>query len=261
MSKITIEGINIYYEVHGQGQPLLLIHGLGSSCRDWEFQVGRFSPHYKVVTFDVRGHGKTDKPPGPYSLPQFARDTAALIGALQLAPAHVVGISMGGMIGFQLAVDSPQLIRSLVVVNATPEFRPQRWVERIAIQQRLLIIRLLGMRKMAGVLSKRLFPKPEQEELRRVLIERWSENDKRAYLDSMKALIGWSVADRIHQIEIPTLIVTGDNDYAPVSVKERYLARMPNAELVVIPDSTHATPVDQPERFNQEVIQFLTRYS
>ncbi len=113
MPKLRIHDIDIYYEVTGQRTPLALIHGLGSSTRDWERQVPVFSERYQVITFDVRGHGQSAKPPGPYSIALFASDTVELVRALGIGPAHVVGISMGGMIAFQLAVDAPQRIKSL----------------------------------------------------------------------------------------------------------------------------------------------------
>ncbi len=259
MPKLHVHDIDLYYETAGQGPPILFIHGLGSSSRDWEPQIAIFSKTHRTVTFDVRGHGQSDKPPGPYSVPLFAADTAALIQALDIAPAHVVGISMGGMIAFQLAVSAPELVKSLVIVNSGPELVLRTWKERLNGLQRLLVVRLLGMRKMGQVLGKRLFPKPEQEELRRMFVERWAENDQRAYYDAMRGLVGWSVADRLGDIQHPTLVIAADEDYTPVSLKRDYVARMPRAELVVIEDSRHATPVERPEQFNQALMAFLSR--
>jgi len=212
-----------------------------------------------VVVFDVRGHGRSDKPPGPYSVPLFAQDAAALIRALEAAPAHVVGISMGGMIALQLAVDEPALVRSLVVVNSGPELVVRTFRERLMILQRFLIVRLLGMRKMGEVLSQRLFPRPDQAPLRQMFVERWAENDPRAYREAMRALVGWSVADRLGDIRCPTLVIASDQDYTPVSAKEAYVARMPNARLVVIPDAHHAVTVERPEEFNQALLDFLAQ--
>jgi len=212
-----------------------------------------------VVAYDVRGHGQSDKPPGPYRIPQFAADTAGLIQALGLAPAHVVGISMGGMIAFQLAVDAPDLVRSLIIVNSAPEFVARSLKERLQISQRFLIVRLLGMRKMGEVLGKRLFIKPEQADLRRLFADRWAENDQRAYLDSMRAIVGWSVADRLSSIRCPTLVIAADGDYTPVEQKQAYVARLPSAELVVIEDARHAVPVERPEQFNEAVAAFLAK--
>ncbi|MBM3145089.1 MAG: alpha/beta fold hydrolase [Chloroflexi bacterium] len=258
-SKIRINGIDIHYEITGEGQPLLLIHGLGSSTRDWEMQAPVFAKHFKVIAFDARGHGRSDKPPGPYSLPMFADDAAALMRALDITPAHVVGISMGGMIAFQLAVDHPELIKSMVIANATPELVVRSFKERLIVWQREWIVRLIGMRKMGEVLGDRLFPKPEHAEIRKIFIERWAENDPRAYLASMRALVGWSVMEHIETVEIPTLVIAADQDYTGVSLKEAFVARMPNAKLLVIEDSRHATPAEKPEEFNQAVMDFFMR--
>ena len=261
MPRLHVREIDLYYEATGQGQPVLLIHGLGSSTRDWAEQVAFFSKHYQVVVFDLRGHGKSDKPSGPYSIPLFAADTTELITALGIAPAHVVGISLGGMIALQLAVSAPNLVRSLVIVNSGPEFIVRTFKERLQVFQRLLIVRLLGMRKMGEVLSKRLLPKPEQEELRRTFIERWAENDVRAYVDAMRAIVGWSVTEHLDSIRCPTLVIAADEDYTPVALKETYVAKMPRAKLVVIHNSRHATPVDQPEQFNQALMAFLSEHA
>ena len=259
MPKLHIHDIDLYYEITGHGQPVLFIHGLGSSTRDWEAQVRFFSKHYQVITFDVRGHGKSDKPPGPYSVPLFAADTTELIKLIGLASVHVVGISMGGMIAFQLAVNTSNLVKSLVIVNSSPEFIVRTFLERLEVFRRLLIVRLMGMRKMGKVLSKRLFPNQEHGELRRILVKRWAENNKRAYIDSLKAIVGWSVADRLGTIDCPTLVIAADEDYTPVAFKQAYVSKMPRAELLVISDSRHFTPVEKPERFNEVLLAFLSK--
>jgi len=157
MPEIEVNGIELNYQVSGRGQPILFIHGLGSSGRDWEPQVDYFAKQYQAVTYDVRGHGKSGKPRGPYSIPLFAADAAALIEALDIAPAHLVGISMGGMIAFQLAVSSAGLARSLAIVNSAPALLVQTPRERLQLLQRLLIVRLLGMRKMGRCSARGCF--------------------------------------------------------------------------------------------------------
>jgi pimeloyl-ACP methyl ester carboxylesterase len=192
-------------------------------------------------------------------VPLFAADAAELIESLAIAPAHVVGISMGGMIAFQLAVSAPGLVKSLVIVNSGPELVFRTFKEWMSGLQRFLIIRLLGVRKMGQVLGRRFFPEEGQEELRQTFVERWAENDKRAYYDATRGLVGWSVADRLGDVRCPTLVIAADGDYTPVSLKRAYVDKMAQAELVVITDSRHGTPVDQPERFNRAVMAFLSQ--
>lgn len=257
MPKIQSNGINLHYEIHGEGQPLLFIHGLGSSARDWELQVDEFAKMYRVITFDLRGHGLSDKPRGPYTISMFAADTVGLLRGLGIENLHVVGLSLGGAVAFQMAVDASLPIRSLVIVNSTPELVIHTFRERLMVWQRIAIVNLLGMRKMGEVLSKRLFIKPEQEDIRRIFVERWAENDKRTYLNAMRALVGWSVSDRIGSIRVPTLVIAADQDYSPLSAKQEYTARIPNARLEVIADSRHATPVEKPQEFNAALKKFL----
>jgi 3-oxoadipate enol-lactonase len=261
MPSIPCNNINLHYEVTGSGQPLLFIHGLGSSARDWELQVTEFSKTYKVITFDLRGHGQSGKPPGPYSIALFASDTAALLRSLGVASAHVVGLSLGGGIAFQLAIDSPAVVRTMTIVNSAPELVVRTFKDRVGVWQRFAIVRLLGMRRMGEVLSKRLFPKPEHESLRATFVERWAENDPRAYENAMRAMIGWSVMAKLGSIRCPTLVVAADQDYTPVALKEAYTKLLPNSRLVVIPDSHHATPVEKPEQFNAVLADFLARHN
>ncbi|MBW1984011.1 MAG: alpha/beta hydrolase [Deltaproteobacteria bacterium] len=261
MPKLKVNNLDLNYEMTGKGQSVLFVHGLGSSSRDWEEQVNYFSKDYQVVTIDVRGHGLSDKPPGPYSIKLFSDDTAALITSLDLSPVHIAGISMGGMIAFQLAVDNPNLLKSMTIVNSGPEMIARSFKEKLMIFQRSVIFRLLSMQKIGEVLAGRLFPKADQEELRIKMVKRWAENDKRAYTDSFKALVGWSVAEHIGNIKCPTLVIAADEDYTPVSLKEDYVSKMKDAQLVLINDSRHATPLDRPAEFNKTLATFLSKHS
>ena len=171
---------------------------------------------------------------------------------------HLVGISMGGMIGFQLGVDRPELLRSLTIVNSGPEVKAKSLADCVQIAKRWSLSRLLSLETIAKGLGKLLFPKPEQVELRLKIERRWPRNDKRAYLSSLDAIIGWGVRGQISKITCPTLVVSGDRDYTPVANKQAYVDEMVNARLVVIEDSRHATPMDQPEAFNQQLLHFLT---
>jgi pimeloyl-ACP methyl ester carboxylesterase len=122
---------------------------------------------------------------------------------------------------------------------------------------RRLAVQGLGMRRVGQLIARRLFVKPDQEDLRRKFIRRWARNDKQAYLWSMDAIMQWSVADRLGHIDTPTLLVSSDEDYTPVSAKERITAQLPNAELTVVNDARHALPVERPDDFNAIVDDFL----
>ncbi len=255
---IRLGDLNVHYEQRGHGDPVLLIHGLGSSTEDWEPQVAALEEKYTVITYDVRGHGRTEKPGGKYTMKQFAGDAAALIQQLKLGKVHVMGLSMGGMIAFQLVADHPELVRSLIIVNSGPEMILRTWKEKMAIAQRRLIVRWMGMRKWGEVLSTRLLPLPEHGALRATFIERWARNDKAAYLRALNALVGWSVSAKLSGITCPVLVVGADQDYTPVAFKQAYTSQIPNAKLVVIPDSRHMMPVERPELFHAAILPFLS---
>jgi len=247
--------------VQGRGPPLVFIHGLGSSTRDWEHQVAEFSKRYDVITFDLRGHGLSDKPPGPYSLPVFAADTAALVRALGVESAHIVGLSLGGAVAFQLAVDFPSMVKTLTIVNSAPTMGGNTPEVKQEIRRRVEIVQQRGMRAMGQDLSKNLFPKEFNAAVRETFVERWSENEPRPYIASLLSMSGWSVVDKLGSIHIPTLVIAADHDYSPVAVKEAYVKLMPDARLAVIPDAHHATPMEEPEAFNAVLAPFLAGHA
>ena len=259
MPTIHVNGADLYYEIHGTGEPVLLIHGLGSSTRDWDPQISELARTFQVVAFDVRGHGRSSKPKQRYSVKLFADDTAALIRQLGIGRAHIVGVSMGGMIAFQLAVDAPDLVRSLVIVNSGPAMPVRTLAQRMMIWTRVAIVRIKGMRRMGEVLAGRLLPKPEHAALRATFIERWAANDPDAYLAALHGLVNWGVMDRLPHITCPVLVLTADQDYTPIAVKRAYTAMMQHAELVIVEDARHFMPIEQPKPFNAALMLFLTR--
>jgi pimeloyl-ACP methyl ester carboxylesterase len=257
MSTVRINGAELYYESTGSGDAVLLLHGLGSNTLDWEFQVPALAPSHRVIAMDVRGHGRSAKPPGPYSVVQLAADAVALLRELHAAPAHIFGLSMGGMIAFQMAVDSPDAVRSLTIVNSGPEMILRTPEQQASIAARHEIVRTHGMAPLAKVIAGPLFPRPEQDALRKRFEQHIAANDPEAYLASLTAITGWSVTDRIGQIRCPVLIVGSDQDYTPIEWKRAYAAQIPNARVAVLEDSRHAAPLDQPERLNRLVLDFL----
>jgi pimeloyl-ACP methyl ester carboxylesterase len=260
MPKIKVNDIEMYYEISGQGDPLIFIHGLGSSARDWEFQVPKFTEVYQVVTVDLRGHGRSESPKGPYTIALFALDVAALVRELFRKPVHVVGLSMGSAVAWHLALDYPEVVRTLVLTNMSAEVPVKTWAMRLAFYSRVMIVRMLGMHMMGRVLAPRLFPEPGQTDLRRKMIERWGQNNKEGYMNSLYALKNWGIMDRLEEIQCPVLVMSADQDYSPLDHKKEYTRRMPQAELVVIQKARHALPLEKPEAFNAAVLNFLARW-
>ncbi|RJG02838.1 alpha/beta fold hydrolase [Noviherbaspirillum sedimenti] len=257
MARIAVNGIDIEYEVHGDGSALLFIHGLGSCKEDWEAQIAPFAQRHKVISFDLRGHGQSDKPAGPYSIAQFAADTAGLLRGLGIDAAHVVGISLGGAVAFQLALDQPALVKTLTIVNSGPDATVRTLKEKFAVWMRNYIVRRKGMARLAGLIGPHLFPKPENRAERERFIERTSRNDPQVYLHAFGALIGWSVAERIGAIACPLLAIAADRDYTPLAMKKAYVAKIAGARLEVITDARHALPMEKPAQFNAVLGRFL----
>ena len=261
MPNVNVNDISLYYEESGEGEPLLFLHGLGTDGRSWEYQRDFFAEQFRVIVVDVRGHSRSAQPPGPYSVSQFAADIFALLDHLQIDQFHLVGLSMGGMIGFQMAVDQPKRCKSLTIVNSGPELVPRTLKERWQILQRRLVLNFSSMEKIGEFIGERLFPEPEQAEYKELFVQQMRENDPQAYKAATNALIGWSVRSKLNRIQCPVLVISGDMDYTPVATKEAYVRELPTARLQVIHNSRHGTPIDQPEAFNTAVLQFLRTVS
>lgn len=241
-------------------ETVLLLHGMGSCGEDWELQIPALAPHYRVLAPDARGHGRSPKPPGPYSITQMTADVAALLDDLQIASMHVVGLSMGGCIAQQLALSHPNRVRSLALVNTFAKIRPAGLSGLRRFFQRLWAVQFGGMRDVGEPLLHGLFPKPEQAELRRLGVERFLANNtsKDVYRAVLRATVGFDSRRDLHRLACPALIVAGDRDLTvPLACKRELHRLIPHSQLVLVPDSGHATPIDQHERFNAVLLSFL----
>ena len=257
MPILTLNGVRIHYEESGSGPPLLLLHGLGGSCGDWVFQVPAFAPFYRVVTPSLRGFGHSEHPRGGYSIAQHTSDMLALLDALGIDRCHVVGHSMGGAIAFEMAIERPERVASLVALNSQPSFEVDSLSKRLMLLWRLLLPHVLGMPRMARLMTQRHFPLPEQAELRERVRQAHAGNDAGTYVANLRALAGWTVVGRLGEVRVPVLLVSADQDFTSVEEKRRYLSAMPDARLEVIPGSRHGSHLDQPDAFNRLVLAFL----
>ncbi len=158
---------HLYCQVSGQGPALLLLHGLGSSSRDWDLQIPAFSEHFTVLAPDLRGHGNSPAAGSVNSIPLMATDVAALLESNGFSKAAIIGLSMGGMVAMQLALDQPGLVDRLVLVNCCAEVPLDTFRRRFQYRQRSLALSFFGMRGVGILLAPRLFPHPHQAVLRR----------------------------------------------------------------------------------------------
>jgi pimeloyl-ACP methyl ester carboxylesterase len=274
MSTASVGQVELFYEEYGQGEPLLLIMGLAADSTAWMFQVPEFSRHYRTIVFDNRGVGRSSKPRGAYTIAQMADDAAGLLETLGIARAHVVGVSMGGMIAQELALNHAKRVRSLVLACTFPE--PDAEAER---QRQFSLTQFGGTVKAGGEMQidvSALDPLAFfQHLLPRVFNQSYIDNelpklmqvfsgalqygfDMEAILGQVAAVMGHRTTDRLHQIATPTLVLTGDADLLVSPANSDLLARhIPGARLVKLAGGSHGFNFETPELFNHTVLDFL----
>lgn len=254
---ITIDGLRCHYLQEGQGTELVLIHGLGGTLHDWDAFVPALSRYHRVFRFDVRGFGHTDKPPGPYSPQLFARDLAGLLRALQRPPAHIVGISMGGVVAQRFALDYPELVQSLTLISTSSEVGEQA---RAAWEKTAAVIEQRGF--PAGTsFAERIFapgfvkthPEAVQE-----MAARTAANDPKSYAAAARAIGSYSWTAELVRVQVPTLILQGlDDALTPPGGAVRMQRVLPRSRLLLIPGCGHVVPVEKPELFTHTLLAFL----
>ncbi|MBT1065354.1 alpha/beta hydrolase [Bowmanella sp. Y26] len=251
------DNVRLRYQDVGRGAPVLLLHGLGSCTEDWLYQIAALSTNNRVIALDLRGHGQSAAVRQAYLMRQLAEDAQALMEHLQLPAYHVVGFSMGGMVAFELALHAKESVQSLVIINSGPQALANSAKKRWQLMLRQLIISVLGMRSLGRVIGRKLFPQPHQQALRERFESGMAKMDKTSYQLALRAISQFSVQSSLPRITQPTLVISSDQDYTPISHKAEYVRLMPNARLVVIENSRHATPIDQPDALNKVLTEFI----
>lgn len=253
---VDVGRIRLWVELDGEGPPALLLHGLGSCAEDWALQRAALGRRYRLIVPDLRGHGRSSRAIGLWTVEDMGRDVAALLDWLEIESAHVLGLSMGGCVALTLALSCPERVRSLVLVNTGAVIRPGgRKLLRVA--RRLAALAAGGPAAMASVIAEGLFPGEGQERLRREAERRLAQVDVPSYLCTLLALARYDVRRRLGEIACPTLVMAGARDATLGTAPAQLLAeRIPGARLIIVPDSGHATPLDQPHLFNRLVRAF-----
>ncbi|MCB0334328.1 MAG: alpha/beta hydrolase, partial [Bdellovibrionales bacterium] len=257
---LSLHGHTLSYVEEGTSGPtLIFLHGLGSSKRDWKHQLSYFSQDYRCIAFDLPGHGESSREWPPYDVASFAQVIALALRERNLSDVHVIGVSMGGMVGYELAAEYPELLASLTVVNVLPEFPSLPLKSKLSFLRRLGLLYFFGMKAMAEDLAPQLFPYDSQEKVREQFILRWSENDLKVYRKCLMAISRWSILKRLPKITLPVHIVAGDRDYVSPELHQKHAKLLPNGTFSLIEDSGHATPIDQAQAFNASVLAFLRK--
>jgi len=254
--RITVNGARIAYVDEGRGTTLLLLHGLGGSHDDWRLQRPEFAARHRTIVPDLRGFGASEHR-GPYTIRQHARDMLALLAALDAAPAHSVGLSMGGAVAIEMALQAPGKVASLVLTNTAPTFVLTNWQRRRMGWARFVIAAFLGVEGVARVFGQAMFPARHQRKLRRRLIRRSRGTSRFVYLATLRALTRWSAATRLPSIGMPVLVLGAEHDLTTSAEKARWASRIPRGRFVELPGSRHHSELDSPARFNREVLDFV----
>lgn len=239
---------------------IILIHGLGVNCESWFLQIEPLTTAgYRVICPDMRGFGKSGYDGSSLTIKIMAEDIQSLISTLGLGMIDVVGISMGGTIGLQYAIDNPENLNHLVLVNTFSSLRPKNPAMWGYYLLRFVLVHFVGLKTQAKAVASRIFPLPEQELYRVTFINQVSQANVSAYRKAMRTLASFNVTKDLGKITAPTLVITGAEDTTvPAAVQVDLANRIPNCKHVIIPHSGHAVSIDQALEFNKALLSFLT---
>ena len=257
--KATVNGIEIYYEIHGkEGAPwLVLSHSLACNVRMWDPQIEAFKDRYRILAYDLRGHGQTSAPAGAYSLEMLADDILGLAKSLKIQKACYCGLSIGGMIGQTIALRGPGPFASMVLADTTHTQNAdalKQWEDRIQVAQ------TKGMAALAESTLERWFTEPYRkknspdfQKIRRLI----ETTPVAGYVGCGQAIMQLDTTARLKDIRLPVLAITGEADGAASGT--RYIGEtVPGAKFVAIPQAAHIANLEQPEAFNRALREFLS---
>ena len=249
--------LSIHYLERGRGEPLLLIHGLGSSGADWAFQVAALEHRFRVIVPDLPGSGHSLPPRSEYTIAGFASALWKLMDHLKIARPNIVGFSLGGAVALEMATLRPACVPKLGLINSLATYKPRdlrKWLETYVAAT---LVRLVGMPRAACLMAARLFPEPWQRAMREHAAGSLGSVPANSYLGTGMALARWAILDRLDRLKSRVLLIAAENDFTPLAEK-RDLAQRLNAELVVVRGSRHGTPFDSIEVTNASLLALLT---
>jgi 3-oxoadipate enol-lactonase len=262
MNRANISGIELAYELRGAGAPLVMIHGAQGDQTMFTDLAADLSRHYRVLTFDQRGSGLSDKPDMEYTIALLADDTAALMDHLGLSAAHVIGVSMGGTIAQELALRHPHKVRSLVL-GCTTAGGPHAIRIGAGALASAYSTQPMSAAERGRALAEAAFTKgyiAQHPEIIPAMIAARQQRplDTVALQHRMKATFKHDAYDRLSQVKCPTLVITGKDDALITWENSRILAeRIPGAKFVLLEPAGHCFWLEQPERSREAIARFL----
>ncbi|MCS7139838.1 MAG: alpha/beta hydrolase [Candidatus Nezhaarchaeota archaeon] len=260
MPRVKVDDVNIYYEVKGQGDPLIMVMGLAGNVDWWDPRmISELSKYFKLILFDNRGAGRSDMGQKPFSIKLFADDTAGLMNALGIPKANVLGFSMGGMIAQELVLNYPEKVKKLILCSTfcgtkrgiLPPPQPFPIDDLEANPRR-------AAEFMAWTIFTEEFirnnPQAFEGMVQRILKAPIS---KKAFLQQFYAIMQFDTYDRLPQIRVPTLIIHGKKDILlPVENASILASTIPNAKLIILENSGHGLAEEMDELITS-IINFL----
>lgn len=250
------DGRAIHYLQRGDGEPLLLIHGLGSSGADWALQAGSLEEQFRLIVPDLPGSGHSEPLRDGCSVERMAGALWALADHLKLGRLNIVGFSLGGAVGLEMSLQRPDQVARLGLINSLASYRLDHWSKWLEAALTLILVRLIGMRRAARLAARRLFPMPWQASLRERAAEAVSAVPAHHYLTSARALLRWSALERLARLKAKALIIAAENDFTPLEEK-RVLATRLGADFVLVRGSRHGTPFDAVRATNAALLSLL----
>jgi 3-oxoadipate enol-lactonase len=255
------EGTKIYWDEEGNGEPILLIMGLGYPAIAWYRTRPVLAKEFRTIAFDNRGVGRSDRPPGPYPIPLMASDAAAVLDAAGVENAHVYGVSMGGMIAQEFALQYPKRVRSLIL-GCTAAGGPTA-IRAEADATKMLMARASMTAEEAARAAVPFIYDPgtpqnlidEDTEVRRP----WFPHPD-AYNAQLQGIFAWEAYSRLANIPAPTLVIHGETDrLVPAGNGKLIAEKIPGAKLVLLPHASHIFSTDQPTASHRAVLEFLRK--
>jgi len=235
--------------------PTVLIHGLGTDRRIWLYQVPEFCSRVPTLTVDLRGHGRSSAPDGEWTVADMARDIVRLLRQLGAEKANLVGLSLGGMVAQQFALDYPYATASLVLVDTIAGPPPGG---DQPLREALAFIEAQPMRAIAETRIAAAFTDAVDPVMRGHVIEQAALNDKDNYLRAARATFSFNVRERLGEIAAPTLVVVGEQDRTfPMAWMEDVASGIRGARLVRLSGAAHISNMERPREFNRAVLDFL----
>lgn len=252
--------VRIYWEEEGRGDPLLMIMGLGFSLAMWQSLRPVMARRFRCIVYDNRGVGKSQLPLRPFTIAAMAQDAAAVLDAAGAEAAHVLGLSMGGMIAQEFALAHPARVRKLVL-GCTHCGGPQSVRADPEVYRALSPLTFVSRERRISAIVPFIYDAstPRDRIERDLAVVRQHPPHILGYLAQLGAIVAWRSYERLPRITQPTLIIHGENDRLIPAANAHVLAsRLPNRKLVLLARASHIFPTDQPEQTQEALTEFLS---